>query len=57
MRKTTKRKFAPVAKTKKGVPKKYVAGAKKSKGKRKRNFTNCKIISPGKINSGNDESY
>ena len=35
MRKTTKRKFAPVAKTKKGVPKKYVAGAKNPKAREK----------------------
>ena len=48
MKKPTKRKFAPVAKTKKGVPKKYIAGAKNPKAREKEILRTAKLYRPGK---------
>ena len=57
MKKSGKRKFAPVAKTKKGVPKKYVSGAKNPQSQGKRDLTNCEALPPGQAYASYDESY
>ena len=49
MKKPGKRKFAPVAKTKKGVPKKYVSGAKKPKASEKEILRTAKLYRQGKL--------
>ena len=49
MKKPTKRKFAPVPKTKKGVPKKYVAGAKNPKAREKEILRTAKLYRQGKL--------
>ena len=49
MKKPGKRKFAPVAKTKKGVPKKYVSGAKNPKAMEKEILRTATLYRQGKL--------
>ncbi len=48
-RKVSKRKFKKVPKTKKGVPKKYVAGAKNPKAREKEIKRTAKLYREGKL--------
>ena len=48
-RKPTKRKFKKVPKTKKGVPKKYIAGAKNPKAREKEIKRTAKLYKEGKL--------